>query len=84
MTWRPPNLSRIWATRPHDMTLYDVSIVGPATKGRFAVSKNPRDRAGFKTPTRQEIARTAPYMHDGSVATLEDASSAIARSLSRR
>ena len=26
----------------------------------------------FKTPTLREIARTAPYMHDGSVATLED------------
>jgi cytochrome c peroxidase len=27
---------------------------------------------GFKTPTLREIARTAPYMHDGSFATLED------------
>jgi cytochrome c peroxidase len=26
----------------------------------------------FKTPTLREIARTAPYMHDGSVATLEE------------
>jgi cytochrome c peroxidase len=26
----------------------------------------------FKTPTLREIARTAPYMHDGSLATLED------------
>ena len=26
----------------------------------------------FKTPTLREVARTAPYMHDGSVATLED------------
>jgi cytochrome c peroxidase len=26
----------------------------------------------FKTPTLREIARTAPYMHDGSIATLED------------
>jgi len=26
----------------------------------------------FKTPTLREIARTAPYMHDGSFATLED------------
>ena len=27
----------------------------------------------FKTPTLREIGRTAPYMHDGSIATLEDA-----------
>ncbi len=29
-------------------------------------------RGNFKTPTLREIARTAPYMHDGSIATLED------------
>ena len=39
--------------------------------GRFGISGNERDRGGFKTPTLREIARTAPYMHDGSLATLE-------------
>ena len=39
--------------------------------GRFAVSGNPEDRGAFKTPTLREVARTAPYMHDGSLATLE-------------
>lgn len=29
-------------------------------------------RGNFKTPTLREIARTAPYMHDGSIATIED------------
>ena len=29
-------------------------------------------QGNFKTPTLREIARTAPYMHDGSVATLEE------------
>ena len=29
-------------------------------------------KGDFKTPTLREIARTAPYMHDGSIATLED------------
>ncbi|MBK9169657.1 MAG: c-type cytochrome [Bryobacterales bacterium] len=29
-------------------------------------------RGAFKTPTLREVARTAPYMHDGSLATLED------------
>jgi cytochrome c peroxidase len=43
-----------------------------ADEGRFAVSGNPRDHGAFKTPTLREIARTAPYMHDGSMATLED------------
>jgi cytochrome c peroxidase len=40
-------------------------------EGRFAVSGKPADRGAFKTPTLREIARTAPYMHDGSVASLE-------------
>ena len=40
--------------------------------GRFVVSGAERDRGKFKTPTLREIARTAPYMHDGSLATLED------------
>jgi cytochrome c peroxidase len=30
-----------------------------------------RDRGSFKTPTLREIARTSPYMHDGSMPTLE-------------
>ena len=29
-------------------------------------------RGAFKVPTLREVARTAPYMHDGSLATLED------------
>jgi cytochrome c peroxidase len=41
-------------------------------EGRFTVSKKPHDRGAFKTATLREIARTAPYMHDGSLATLED------------
>ncbi len=40
--------------------------------GRFAVTKDPRDLGVFKTPTLREIEHTAPYMHDGSMATLED------------
>ena len=43
-----------------------------ADEGRFAISKRPHDRGAFKTPTLREIARTAPYMHDGSLATLGD------------
>jgi cytochrome c peroxidase len=41
-------------------------------EGRFAVSGDPRDHGAFKTPTLRETARTAPYMHDGSLKTLED------------
>ena len=40
--------------------------------GRFAVTRIEEDRGAFKTPTLREIARTAPYMHDGSLPTLEE------------
>jgi len=40
--------------------------------GRFAVSKKPEDFGAFKTPTLREIEHTFPYMHDGSLKTLEE------------
>lgn len=40
--------------------------------GRFAITGEDHDRGAFKTPTLREVARTAPYMHDGSLATLEE------------
>lgn len=40
--------------------------------GRFVVTKIEGDKGAFKTPTLREIARTAPYMHDGRFKTLED------------
>jgi cytochrome c peroxidase len=43
-----------------------------ADEGRFVVTGDDRDRGAFKTPTLRDIALTAPYMHDGSLATLED------------
>ena len=41
--------------------------------GRFKVTNKPEDTGAFKTPTLRDIARSAPYFHDGSVATLEEA-----------
>lgn len=41
-----------------------------ADVGRTAISKDPKDTGAFKTPTVRDISRHAPYMHDGSVATL--------------
>jgi cytochrome c peroxidase len=40
--------------------------------GRYAVTKNKRDYGAFKTPTLRDVALTAPYMHDGSLKTLEE------------
>lgn len=43
-----------------------------ADSGRFAVTRRPQDLGAFKVPTLREIARTAPYMHDGSISTLAE------------
>ncbi len=40
--------------------------------GRYHVSKDQKDIGAFKTPTLREISMTAPYMHDGRFATLEE------------
>ena len=40
--------------------------------GRMAVTGQPADKAKFKTPSLRNIALTAPYMHDGRFATLEE------------
>jgi len=44
-----------------------------AELGRFAVTLDPHDLAAFKTPSLRNVALTAPYFHDGSAGTLEDA-----------
>ena len=40
--------------------------------GRYSETKEEKDKGAFKTPTLRNIAQTAPYMHDGSQATLEE------------
>jgi cytochrome c peroxidase len=42
-------------------------------KGRFELTKNPADEYVFKVPQLRNVEKTYPYMHDGSVETLEDA-----------
>ena len=37
------------------------------------MSNQPGDWAAFKVPTLRNVAKSAPYFHDGSVAKLEDA-----------
>jgi cytochrome c peroxidase len=41
-------------------------------EGRFAVTGRSYHHGAFKTPTLREVPRTAPYMHDGSLKTLEE------------
>jgi cytochrome c peroxidase len=54
-----------------DNNFYDIGLPGE-DKGRGAVIGLAAADYAFKTPTLRELAWTAPYMHDGSLATLED------------
>ena len=61
-----------------NLQFHNVGIgIGPDGKpkdvGRFTVTKLEKDTGAFKTPTLRDVARSAPYFHDGSVATLEEA-----------
>jgi cytochrome c peroxidase len=40
--------------------------------GRYAITRQKEDWGAFKVPTLREVAHTAPYMHDGSLKTLEE------------
>jgi len=57
------------------MTEVDVEVLTDkrtSELGRFAVTRGFDDLGSFKTSTLRNIAVTAPYMHDGSLATLRD------------
>ncbi|HNU06876.1 MAG TPA: di-heme enzyme [Pyrinomonadaceae bacterium] len=54
--------------------LYNIDGKGgyPADNtGLFEITKKPEDMGKFKVPTLRNVELTAPYMHDGSIATLE-------------
>jgi cytochrome c peroxidase len=60
----------------HNTGLYDADGAGayPATdRGLFDLTRKPADMGRFRAPTLRNIAVTAPFMHDGSVPTLEAA-----------
>ncbi|WP_281932321.1 methanobactin export MATE transporter MbnM [Methylocystis iwaonis] len=60
----------------HNTGLYNLDKDGsyPApNRGVYENTHKPEDMGTFRAPSLRNIAVTAPYMHDGSVATLEDA-----------
>ncbi len=67
--------SRDVATPFHNTGLYNVDGAGAyprPNRGVFEVSGEPADMGRFRAPSLRNAAVTAPYMHDGSVATLEE------------
>lgn len=57
----------------------DRGNITEADQGRFLVTAQEADRHVFKVPSLRNVEKTAPYFHDGSAATLEDAIGVMAR-----
>jgi cytochrome c peroxidase len=55
-----------------DRRFHNVGAGRGGDRGRGVVTGQSGDDGSFKTPTLRNVALTAPYMHDGSLATLED------------
>lgn len=58
-----------------DDSFHNIGVGMQAAKpdlGRYEVTKVLGDKGAFKTPTLREVARHSPYMHDGSLKTLEE------------
>jgi cytochrome c peroxidase len=49
------------------------TLITPADLGLFEVTKNIKDLSVFKVPSLRNIAMRAPYYHDGSVKSLDEA-----------
>ena len=70
-----PALSKEFLRAEATMTEVDIQVLTDARTselGRFAATRGFDDLGAFKTPTLRNVAATAPYMHDGSIATLRE------------
>lgn len=58
----------------HNTGLYDVGdgAYPLGNQGTFEITHRAEDMGKFRPPTLRNVAVTAPYMHDGSIATLEE------------
>jgi len=63
------SFTRFGVVRPY----WEATLSEAVDEGRFAVTGEEGDRYVFRTPMLRNVARTAPYFHDGSAATLADA-----------
>jgi cytochrome c peroxidase len=54
-----------------DEDFHNTGVSWGRDTGRFAVTNRPGDRGRFKTPSLRNVALTEPYMHDGSLQSLD-------------
>jgi cytochrome c peroxidase len=70
-----PELTKEFLEADATLAEVDVEVLGDkrtSELGRFVVTHNFDGLGSFKTPTLRNVAVTAPYMHDGSLKTLEE------------
>lgn len=68
--------SRIVETPFHNTGLYNIGGTGAfpePNRGVFELTAKVKDMGLFRAPSLRNVEVTAPYMHDGSIATLEEA-----------
>jgi len=74
---RPPQAHRVQVAPGRYLEVAEevvAQVTGPVAGdlGLYEVTQNPADRWKYRTPSLRNVALTAPYMHDGSLATLRD------------
>jgi cytochrome c peroxidase len=55
-----------------DLSALGLAGAAPRDVGRFEITNDPADRWAYTTPMLRGVANSWPYMHDGSLATLEE------------
>jgi cytochrome c peroxidase len=55
-----------------DLSSLGLDAPRPRDVGRFEITNDPADRWAYTTPMLRGVAKSWPYMHDGSLATLEE------------
>ncbi len=66
------NLGIGWDAKRAKKVKGKLTMDGFSDLGRYNVTHDEADVGAFKTPTLRDVSKHAPYMHDGSVATLKD------------
>lgn len=67
--------SRTVETPFHNTGLYNVGGTGAfpePNRGAYELTQDPADMGAFRAPSLRNVEVTGPYMHDGSIATLEE------------
>lgn len=76
----PPLFTTAGKTKNTDSIYFNTGLYNVLNKNKYpaediglaGISNKPEDDGKFKTPSLRNVAITAPYMHDGSVNTLEE------------